>query len=64
MNEILQWVAVVLVIAFAAVWIIRRIRRKPSSGDCASPCDGCALSNSCSTSKKKDDALNEDIVKN
>lgn len=44
MNDLLQWTAVVLVIALAIIWIIRRLRKKPSDSPCAS-CAGCELAN-------------------
>lgn len=36
MNALLQWAAVALILATAIAWIIRRLRKKPSS-----PCDSC-----------------------
>lgn len=44
MNDLLQWAGVVLVFALAAIWIIRRLRKKPSDSPCSS-CDGCELAN-------------------
>lgn len=44
MNDLLQWAAVVLVLAFAIIWIIRRLRKKPSDSPCSS-CAGCELAN-------------------
>lgn len=55
MNDLLQWAAVVLVLAFAIIWIIRRLRKKPSDSPCSScsGCSGCELAN-CDKGKIKE----------
>lgn len=50
MNDILQWTAVILILALAAVWIIRRIRRKSPTDRASSPCDTCC---GCDLSRQK-----------
>lgn len=49
MNDLLQWVAVGLVLVFTIVWIIRRVRKK----DPGSPCDSCAACSRCDLSSRK-----------
>lgn len=50
MNDILQWVTVVLILAIAAIYIARRIWGKKKN-----PCAGCGLSEHCG-SRKCDEA--------
>ncbi|MDE7375805.1 MAG: hypothetical protein K2N16_03040 [Muribaculaceae bacterium] len=50
MNDLLQWTGVILVLTLAIIWIIRRLRKKPSS-PCSS-CTGCELTN-CDKKKGK-----------
>lgn len=52
MNEILQWGAVAVIVVIAAVWGIRRFRRKPVEG-CNDGCGDCPLVNNCATKSKK-----------
>lgn len=48
MEDILQWVAVAILLAIAVIYIVRRIKRKGGSG-----CSDCGLSDCC-TSRKCD----------
>lgn len=47
-NDVLQYVAIGIILVLCVVWIIKRIKRNGGSHDsCDSTCDGCPLSDNC-----------------
>lgn len=55
-NELLQWIAVIIILIVTAIYIVRRIIRKNSRPDCddtESGCPDCPIADACRKSKKK-----------